>query len=264
MKHTTNRYVFFIKVNTIVGDNMNIFNTNFTELLDVTIRAILSLITLFLVTKMLGKKQVSQLSLFDYVIGISIGNFAAEMTINLESQEVNGILAVVIFGLVAYIVSYLTMKSITLRRFFMGTPTTIIQNGKILEKNLKKIKCDVNDMLEEIRAKGFFDLSQVEYAIMEADGQISVLPKANYRPITPNDMNIKVKYEGLCANIIIDSKIMKQNLSLMNKDEKWLRKQLKVKGYNDFEKILLCTLDDNENIVVYEKNVNCESKNVLE
>lgn len=243
---------------------MNIFNTNFTELLDVTIRAILSLITLFLVTKMLGKKQVSQLSLFDYVIGISIGNFAAEMTINLESQEANGILAVVIFGLVAYIVSYLTMKSITLRRFFMGTPTTIIQNGKILEDNLKKIKCDINDMLEEIRAKGFFDLSQVEYAIMEADGQISVLPKSNYRPLTPNDMNIKVKYEGLCANIIIDTKIMKQNLYKMNKDEKWLIKQLKVKGYKDLENILLCTLDDNDKLVVYEKNVNCESKSVLE
>ena len=109
---------------------------NLTELLDVTIRAVLSLVTLFLVTKLLGKKQVSQLSLFDYVIGISIGNFAAEMTINLETNEINGIIAVIIFGFFAYLVSYMTMKSIVLRRFFMGTPTVIIQNGKILEKNM--------------------------------------------------------------------------------------------------------------------------------
>ena len=114
---------------------MNIFNTNFAELFDVLIRALLSLITLFLVTKLLGKKQVSQLSLFDYVIGISIGNFAAEMTINLESQELNGIFAVVIFGLVAYIISVLTMKSIRIRRYFVGTPSIIISKGKFNNHN---------------------------------------------------------------------------------------------------------------------------------
>lgn len=243
---------------------MNILNTNFSELIDVTIRALLSLATLFFITKMLGKKQVSQLSLFDYVIGISIGNFAAEMTINLDSQELNGILAVVIFGLVAYLVSYLTMKSIRLRRFFMGTPTILIQNGKIIESNLKKVKCDINDMLEEIRAKGYFDLNQVEYAIMEADGQLSILPKTQYRPLTPNDMKIKPNYEGLCANVVIDEKIMECNLKVMNKDEKWLRKELKVKGYKDLKNIILVTLDENQKITVYEKNVNLLPKDVLE
>ena len=143
-------------------------NIDFKELFDVTIRAVSSLVTLFLVTKMLGKKQVSQLSLFDYVIGISIGNFAAEMTINLESHELNGIWAVVLFGLFAYLISWLTMKSIVLRRFFMGTPTILIQDGKILESNLRKMKFDINDMLEEIRSAGYFDLSQVEYASLES------------------------------------------------------------------------------------------------
>ena len=213
---------------------------------------------------MLGKKQVSQLSLFDYVIGISIGNFAAEMTINLESNEINGILAVIIFGFFAYLVSYLTMKSMSMRRFFMGTPTVIIQNGKILEKNLKKVKFDINDMLEEIRSNGYFDLSQVEYALMEANGKLSILPKAEYRPLTPKDMKIKVQSEGLCANVIIDSKIMCKNLEIMDKDEKWLRKQLKVLGYDDFGKILLATLDNNEKLIVYEKNLNIESKDILE
>lgn len=234
------------------------------ELLDVTVRAISSLVTLFLITKMLGKKQVSQLSLFDYVIGISIGNFAAEMTINLESNELNGIWAVVLFGLFAYLVSYLTMKSIVLRRFFMGTPTVIIQDGKILEKSLKKVKFDINDMMEEIRSNGYFDLSQVEYALMEANGKLSILPKPEYRPITPKDMNIKVNSEGLCANIVIDSKIMHNNLKNMNKDLKWLDKKLREKGYTDLSKILLVTLDTNEKITVYERNENIKSKDVLE
>lgn len=239
-------------------------NIDFSELLNVIIRAISSLIVLFLVTKMLGKKQVSQLSLFDYVIGISIGNFAAEMTINLESNEINGILAVILFGVFAYAVSYLTMKSIVLRRFFMGTPTIIIQDGKILEKNLRKVKFDINDMLEEVRSAGYFDLSQVEYAVMEVNGKLSILPKSEYRPLTPKDMNLKIDNESLCANIIIDGKIMHKNLKNMNKDEKWLNKQLKVKGYSDISKILLATLDINDKITLYERNYNIKSKDVLE
>ena len=239
-------------------------NIDFKELLDVTFRAISSLITLFLVTKMLGKKQVSQLSLFDYVIGISIGNFAAEMTINLESKEINGIWAVVLFGLFAYLISYLTMKSIVLRRFFMGTPTILIQDGKILETNLRKMKFDINDMLEEIRSAGYFDLSQIEYAVLEPNGDVSILPKPEYRPITPSDMKIKVNKEGLCCNAIIDGKIMYNNLKNINKDEKWLMNQLKVKGYSDLSKILLATIDINEKVVIYEGNEKLESKNVLE
>ena len=239
-------------------------NIDFNELLNVTFRALSSLIVLFLVTKMLGKKQVSQLSLFDYVIGISIGNFAAEMTINLESNELNGIWAVVLFGLFAYAISYLTMKSIVLSRFFMGTPTILIQDGKILESNLRKMKFDINDMLEEIRSSGYFDLSQVQYAVLEANGEVSVLPKPEYRPITPKDMNLKVEKEGLCSNVIIDGKIMHNNLINIKKDSRWLKQQLKIKGYNDITKILLATVDINSKMIIYERNYEIESNNVLE
>ena len=242
----------------------DIFETKWIELLDVTIRALLSLITLFLVTKMLGKKQVSQLSLFDYVIGISIGNFAAEMTINLDSQYLNGIFAVVIFGLVAYLVSILTMKSIWLRRYFMGTPTLLIQSGKILEKNMRKVKMDINDLLEECRGAGYFDISEIEHAIMEANGMLSVLPKAENRPLTPKDMNLKPAREGLVANIVIDGKIMINNLKNMHKTEEWLKKELKVKGYQDLDKILLATLDINEKVTIYERNLDQPIFDVLE
>lgn len=237
---------------------------NWTELLDVTIRALLSLVTLFLITKMLGKKQVSQLSLFDYVIGISIGNFAAEMTINLESNELNGIVAVVIFGVIAYGVSILTMKSIYVRRFFMGTPTILIQDGKLLEKGMRKVKFDVNDLLEQCRGSGYFDLDEIEYAVMEANGELSILPKVEHRPVTLKDMKMNAAKASLCANIVIDSKVMKENLETMGKDEKWLRQQLKVKGYQDLENILLVTLDENNKLFVYEKNMETKAKNVLE
>ena len=253
-------YIKVSIVNNIIGDIM----INISEVMSVTIRALLSLVTLFLVTKMLGKKQVSQLSLFDYVIGISIGNFAAEMTINLETSEINGILAVVLFGLFAYIISYLSMKSITLRRFFMGTPTIVIEKGKILENNMKKIKLDINELLEELRIEGYFNVSEVEYAIMEVSGDISVLPKSKYKPLTPSDMKIKPDDSYLECIAIIDGKIMTNNLKEIGKNEYWLKKEIKNQKNIDIAKILLCTIDNKYHINVYERNENTKSKDILE
>ncbi len=242
----------------------DILNTNWHEIGVVSARAIFSLITLFFVTKMIGRKQVSELSLFDYVISISIGNFAAEMTMNLDSQVLNGFVSVLIFGLIATIVYILTMKSIVLRRFFMGTPTIIIQDGLFVLKNLKKIKFDMNDFLETARSSGYFDISQIKYAIMEVDGKISFLPKEEYLPVTNKDMNLKPGKQGLCANVIIDGKLMKRNLKNANKDEEWLKKQLKIKGYKEYENILLATLDINEMVTVYDKKSIKDVKDVLE
>ena len=236
---------------------------DYKEILQVSYRALISLVTLFLITKLLGKKQVSQLSLFDYVIGISIGNFAAEVTIHLEAEWINGVVAVTIFGVVAYLVSILTMKSIIARRFFMGAPTVVIQNGKIIKESLKKIKFDINDLLEECRNNGVFDLTQINYALMEANGELSILLKPEYLPITPNDMKLKPEKNSLVANIIIDKKIMPNNLKQMNKDEKWLLKELKIKGYK-LEDVLLATLDINDKLTIYKQKENENIKNILE
>ena len=257
-----NLYIY----NTNTGDNMlnDILTTDWYEVGHVLLRGFLSLLSLFFVTKLLGKKQVSQLSLFDYVIGISIGNFAAEITTNVEVQIMNGIFAVTLFGIVAYIVSILTMKSIVLRRFFIGTPTIVIQNGKILEQNLKKVKFDINDLLEECRNKDYFNLEEIEYAIIEANGQLSILPKGEYKPLTIKDMNLKPEKQSLCDNIIIDGNVMEKNLINMHKDIKWLNKELKVKGYKDYKNILLATLDINDKLIVYERNYDINIINVLE
>lgn len=234
---------------------------NYEELLVVTYRSIISLAALFFVTKMLGKKQVSQMSLFDYVIGISIGNFAAEMTINLESQTINGILAVFIFGIVAYLISFLTLKSITLRRFFMSTPTILIEKGKILIEGLKKVKFDINDLLEVCRIKGYFDIGEIEYALMEANGDISILPKEKYRMVKLEDLNIKKAQQGLYANVIIDGKIMTENLKRINRDSNWLMEN--IKNY-DLSNILLATVDKNYNVYIYTNNRNEKGTEVLE
>lgn len=234
------------------------------EILDIILRSIISLVTLFLVTKMLGKKQVSQLSLFDYVIGISIGNFAAEATINLESGYLHGIVPVFMFGIVSYIVSIASMKSIVLRRFFIGTPTVLIQEGKILIEGLRKVKFDINDLLEVSRDAGYFDISEIEYAIMEVNGDVSFLPKGENKPLTIKDMKLKPKKQGLYANVVIDGKIMHNNLKNIKKTEEWLFKELKKQGYTKLDNIMLLTVDIDNNIKIYLKNEGDKGINVLE
>ena len=232
------------------------------EILDVILRCLISLVTLFFVTKMIGKKQVSQFSLFDYVIGISIGNFAAEMALNLDSDYMHGTIAVIVFGIVAYLVSIITLKNLKLRRFFIGDPTILIEDGKILYKNLNKTKFDINDLLEECRINGYFDIQEIDYALMEANGKISILAKPDFQKPTNKDLKINKEKTGLCANIIIDGKIIYESLKIMHKDEKWLKHEIKVKGYK-LNDIILATLDLKENFIVYGKNVNSKTYDIL-
>lgn len=233
------------------------------ELLEVFVRALFSLAILFVIAKMIGKKQLSQLSIFDYVISISIGNFVAEMTVNPEINYFNGLVAILVFGLVAYSVSYLALKSIVLRRFFMGTPTVLIQNGKIIEKNLRKVKFTINDLLEECRNNGYFDLSEIDFGIMEANGKLSILPKAIYKPVTPKDMKLKVNHSCLCGNVIIDGKIMKNNLKNMHKDIEWLQKEMTIRGI-ELSNVLLATLDNSEKVSFYLRTDETDPLQVLE
>ena len=233
------------------------------EALSIIPRSLISLVTLFIATKILGKKQVSELSLFDYVIGISIGNFTAEMILVLENQLINGVVAILTFGIVGYIISYISLKSISFRRFMIGTPTIIMSNGKILYNALKKLNIDINDFLEHARIAGHFDITQINYAIMEANGDISFLLKEKYQTPTAKDLNIKKESESIPANIIIDSNIMNENINETDKTKDWFIKELKKQGYTSYENILLATYSNN-NLTIYRKNENTKPKNVLE
>ncbi|MBO5376707.1 MAG: DUF421 domain-containing protein [Bacilli bacterium] len=234
------------------------------DFLILTTKSFFAIIVLFLITKSLGKKQINQLNMFDYVIGISIGNVVAEMSVNKEVVFIDGVITMAVYALVAIIINYLTTKSIIIRRLTSGTPIVIIEEGKLIEKGLKKSKLDINDFLEEARINGYFDISEIEYAIMEANGIVSFLPKGKYSPLTPSDSKIKVNDKSLNANVVIDGNIMEKNLKYINKDKKWLKSRLKNLGYDDIEKLLLVTCDKKEKIEVYEKNIEQENPGCLE
>lgn len=236
---------------------------DYIEAISIIPRSLVSLTVLFIVTKIIGKKQVSELSLFDYVIGISIGNFTAEMVMDIEGQFINGILAMITFGVFAYLVSIISMKNITFRRFMIGVPSLIIEDGKILIDAMRRTKIDINDLLEQTRNAGYFDIDEIAYAIMEANGKMSFLPKDKNKPLTKKDMQIKEEKAYLTANIIIDGKLMKNNIKNTDKSLDWVIHDLKVKGYDTYENILLATYKNNT-ITVYKKNINKKPTDVLE
>ena len=232
--------------------------------LEVVYRTFLSALTLFLLAKAMGRKQIGELNTFDYIIGITIGSIASEMTVNSDVSLINCIVAMTVFSLIGILISYGTTKSMFLRRFFTGCPIILIENGKIIEKGLNKARFDINDLLQECRINGYFDISEIAYAMMEANGRISFLLKSKYTPATLSDMKIEASKKGLCANLIIDGNIMMEHLKNINKDSAWLLTRLENMGYSDYSNILLASCDTKEQITVYLKSVPLTNSKVLE
>lgn len=213
------------------------------DLLTVTLTTVLSLIILFVLTKIMGNKQISQLTMFDYITGITIGSIAAEMATELETPE-RPVLAMVIYGLAAVVISFCSSKSNRLRGFFNGKPIILMQNGKIDRAKMRKARLDINELLTMARLAGYFDLSRVQTAVFEQNGNVSFLPKAQYRPSTPDDFKIPVSSEEILYNVIVDGNIMPHELALAAKDEHWLNEQLKT-HHIAAKDIMLATLDHN-------------------
>lgn len=234
-------YSFLVNINN--GDSMN-------EIVNVFIRTIIILIILFIMFKLMGKKQVSQMNIYDYIIGITLGSIAADISLDIDKNFLSGITCLIIYSLSSIIVSYLSLKSITLRNFFYGKEVPLIVNGKINYENMSKNKITINTLETESRLMGYFNLNEINNAILEPSGLISFEPKN--KTITKKDMNLKEPNKGLVYNLIIDGKIIKENLKNINKTEKWLQKELKIYG-KPLEDIILFTIDEQENINIYSK-----------
>ena len=234
------------------------------ECLNIGFRTVIISVIIFFLTKLLGKKQISQLNFFDYIVGITIGSTVADIALDIEKNFMGGVVSLVIFVLIAYFISIITMKNMTLRRFLIGVPTVLVEKGKIIESGLKKCKIDVNELLAEARIEGYFDIDEIDYALMEINGVISFLPKEKEKSVTKKDMRIKLEKSGLTVNAIIDGEYMPNNMIAVGKDKEWLDHQLKIQGYDNYDKILLATIDTNYNVSIYKKGVKPEKNTVLE
>ena len=223
------------------------------DIFKVALTAILSVVALFIITKIMGHKQVSQLDFFDYVSGITIGSIGAELATELESPE-KPLIALAVYGLVSLILSLVTSKIARSRKFINGTPTILYSMGKIYRKNLKKAKLDLSEFMVMCREQGYFDLDEIQSAVFEHNGRLSILPRSAHRPATPADLKISVKPEHIGIEVIMDGRIMGGNLSRAGRSASWLCDQLNLMGYASVKEILLAVYRPEEDkLTVYKR-----------
>lgn len=223
------------------------------DILKVILTSILSAIALFIIAKILGHKQMSQLDFFDYITGITIGSIAAELATELEKPW-KPLIAMVVYGAITVILTLVTSKLPKSRKFINGTPTIIMNNGKLYRENMKKAKLDLSEFMVMCRQEGYFNLDDIQTAIFEYNGRLTILPKSNKRPANPKDMNLSPNPEYISTEVIMDGKILNENLQRMGVNETWLEKQLKNQGYKNAKEIYLGLCDENKQLTLFKPN----------
>lgn len=227
------------------------------------IKSILIYVLALILSKLMGIKIISQMNFFDFIMGVSVGSMIVKIIIDKDHVVFSGIIALIIFTMLTIATSYLNLKSYTARRIINAKTLILIENGRIINKNMKKLRISINELMMKLREKDVFNLEDVQFAIMESNGQLSVLIKANKKPITPYDMNLKVKSFSLINDIIIDGKIIDKNLEIAGIDKNWLHSELKRKSINNIEDIFYAGIDQNKNLIISEKypdDFNIENK----
>ena len=220
------------------------------EIIKVILTSVLSAAALFVIAKIIGHKQMSQLDFFDYITGITIGSIAAELATELE-EPLNPLVAMIVYGVITVILTKLTSKLPKMRKFINGTPTVIMNSGKIYRKNLKKAKIDLSEFMVMCRQEGYFDLSDIETAIFEYNGRLTVLPVSTKRPLHPEDVNLKPTPEYISTEVIMDGRVLEENLKRMGLDSKWLQNRIKEQGFKNAKEVFLGVFDQNKKLTLY-------------
>ena len=208
------------------------------DIIKLILTALLSVVALFIITKIMGHKQVAQLDFFDYVSGITIGSIGAELATELE-EPYKPLIALCVWGGASLLLNLLAHKLPKTRKYINGTPTILMNEGKLYRKNLRKAKLDLSEFMLLCREQGYFDLDEIQTVIFEHNGKVSILPKAANRPATPEDLNLTVKAAHIGVEVIMDGRILGENLSRLGRNENWLEKQIKAQGFKDAKEIFL-------------------------
>ena len=222
------------------------------EILKVIVSSVLSAAVLFVIAKINGHKQMSQLDLFDYITGITIGSIAAEVATNLESPWWKPTLAMIVYGAITVMLSFTAQKFPKSRKYINGTPTIVFNKGKLYRENLKKAKLELSEFLMMCRQEGYFDLNEIQTAVFECNGKLTVLPISTKRPTNPEDIGIQPEESSIQTEVIMDGRILDENLKRMGLDSIWLKRQLKEQGCGKPENIFLGLCDDNKKLTIFQ------------
>ena len=220
------------------------------DILKLLLTALLSVVALFVITKIMGHKQVAQLDFFDYVSGITIGSIGAELATELDAPW-KPLIALLVWGGVSLLLNLITSRLPRSRKYINGTPTILMHEGKIYRENLRKARLDLSEFLLLCRERGFFDLEDIQTAVFEHNGKLSVLPRSARRPATPEDLKIATRASHIGVELIMDGRIMGENLSRIGRDERWLRGEVKKQGFGDESEIFLAIFREAEGVTIY-------------
>ncbi|MEA4884007.1 MAG: DUF421 domain-containing protein [Clostridia bacterium] len=221
-----------------------------SETLVVIVRAVIGFFTLLIYTRVLGKQQISQLTYFDYILGITIGSIAAALTTDLTVTAWPHWVGLTVWTTAGLAMQWVTLKWRFASKYMDGEPTVVIMNGKIMEGAMRKARYRASDLMEQLRVKDTFDLGEVEFAILETNGTLSVLKKSQFHPVTRSDMNLPSQYQGISTELVYNGVVVDQNLEQVHLDRAWLATELRRKGVSDASEVFLATLDTSGSLYV--------------
>ncbi len=216
-------------------------------------RTIILFLLVMIVIRVMGKRQIGELQPFELVLAIMIAELA---TVPMEDKEIpliNGIIPILTLLLVQVLITFISLKSDKVRSLISGTPSILIQNGIIMENELRKLRYNLTDLLEQLRLKNYYNIADVEFAILETSGELSIIPKSQKRAVTPEDLKIDTPYEGLALPLIMDGHVKINNLQKLNLDTKWLNKELNKFGIKSTNEVFLASLDTKGELYIQKK-----------
>lgn len=217
--------------------------------LNIVLASLGSIVVLFILVKLMGNREIAQMSMFDYVNSITIGSIAAEMATSLEGDFLKPLLAMAVYTASVILLEIISRKSLRCRRFIEGRTLILMDNGKIFNRNLKRARLSVNEFLMQCRMNGYFNLSDIQTAVLEPNGRVSILPAAEARSVMPKDLQLSPPPDKLVINVVLEGVILRENLKHTGNNETWLKKQLQV----PLGEIVLATCDANNQVTVYKK-----------
>lgn len=213
------------------------------KIIQTVLRSISTYIILLILGRIIGRKLISRITFFDFIVGITLGSIAVRIALGSQESPLLASISAVVITTMVVISDNLDIKSIRFRKLVDGEPIILISNGKFLDYNLRKVKITINKLMMQLREKDVFNVDDVALAVIESDGELTVLPKVNKKPITTGDLNISTNYTGLMSDIIIDGKIMYNNLKASSHDEQWVKEQLKSYNISDVKDVFYAGLN---------------------
>jgi len=224
------------------------------EYLILFVRSVVTYFSLVMFARIMGRKQISQLTYFDYVVGITIGSIASVASLDKSVNMYEGLFCIIIWSVLTILISEITLKNIKLRLLIDSEPLLIIDKGKVIYKNMKKARYNIGDLLMQLRVKDIFYITDVEIAILEPDGKLSVLKKSEHTTLTIEDMNIIKPKTGMMVDLILDGNILSSHLQQIQKNEEWVIAQLKARDIHDIKDVVFAGIQADEQIYIVTKD----------